>query len=383
MMRYFGRVEEAELRDFLAESRAAHPGFGVLAMLPEGEKERVPVLQKACGGLGIPLFGTVFPALVKDDAFVSNGLWLLCFDKMPKAWLYADIPLAPAENEAFVERIAADFSEFLDASPDGEDVTLLMFFDALLPNIGTMLEGLYARLADRVNYLGSNPGSETFMPMPCLFDGAGSVNDGLLALMLPGHRGGILEHGYNVPEKIIHATSTDGNCIANIDWKPAFDVYREFVQSQYGVEVTQGNFYSNAVHFPFGILLANHTVLVRIPVVLRDDGSLLCIGQVPPNSVLTLLRAPEINSAHTVEAIHRGLAGLDPDLAGRDMLLFFCAGRHLHLGDAAAAHELAHFKTVTGARSVAGARSLGEIGPSTLGGGYPLFHNATLVASCI
>jgi hypothetical protein len=65
------------------------------------------------------------------------------------------------------------------------------------------------------------------------------------------------------------------------------------------------------------------------------------------------------------------------------MLLFFCAGRSAHLGEAGSAWELSRFKSRTGAARVAGALSLGEIGPSTREGGYPLFHNATLVAMAI
>jgi hypothetical protein len=53
----------------------------------------------------------------------------------------------------------------------------------------------------------------------------------------------------------------------------------------------------------------------------------------------------------------------------------------LHLGLEAATGELHQFNQLTHA-SVAGALSLGEIG-SSLQWGYPLFHNATLVATCL
>jgi hypothetical protein len=154
------------------------------------------------------------------------------------------------------------------------------------------------------------------------------------------------------------------------------------MQKQYGVEISRDNFYSYAVHFPFGIVRANHSVLVRIPVMLGDDGSLFCVGEVPPNSLLTLLQAPAVDSTHTLEALSRGLTSLNGEITGRELLLFFCAGRHLHLGNEAASNELRDLLQRTGARQIAGARSLGEIGPSTVGG-YPLFHNATLVATCL
>jgi hypothetical protein len=53
----------------------------------------------------------------------------------------------------------------------------------------------------------------------------------------------------------------------------------------------------------------------------------------------------------------------------------------MHLGLEAATSELREFARLTQAAQIAGALSLGEIGGSTVHG-YPLFHNATLVASC-
>ncbi len=65
---------------------------------------------------------------------------------------------------------------------------------------------------------------------------------------------------------------------------------------------------------------------------------------------------------------------------GRDLLLFYCAGRRLHFGVPAAEAEILDLQERCGAKLVAGALSLGEIGTASLGG-YPLFHNATLVTA--
>jgi hypothetical protein len=134
------------------------------------------------------------------------------------------------------------------------------------------------------------------------------------------------------------------------------------------------------VHFPFGIVRANHHVVVRIPVMLNEDGSLFCVGEVPANSVLTLLKSPAVNSQETLEVLTDGLAALNGNSADAELLLFYCAGRRMHLGLENATRELKEFAARTHAEQVAGALSLGEIGGSTLHG-YPLFHNATLVAA--
>ena len=124
---------------------------------------------------------------------------------------------------------------------------------------------------------------------------------------------------------------------------------------------------------------ANHNVVVRIPVALGDDDSLFCVGEVPPHSMLALLEAPIVDSTQTLDVLTRGLQELNGDLANSELLLFNCAGRRMHLGEEAACAEMHELAQRTGARKISGAVSLGEIGGSTLWG-YPMFHNAALVA---
>ncbi len=377
MMHYLPQVEAGAVTQKLAELRALYPKLGVCALLPEAEKDKVAVLQAACAKAGTPLVGAIFPALVKQGHFLTSGVWLLCFREMPYFALHDNLPKEPAEAEQVAEKIANELRARIDHIPD---MTLFMLFDAMVPNIGTLLDNFYLHLANRVHYVGANAGSETFQPMPCLFDGERTVQNGLLLLLLTQHKGAILEHGYHTNPHTSYATSTSGNCISQIDWRPAFEVYQELVREHYGEEVTAENFYQYGVHFPFGIVRANHHVVVRIPVMLAGDGSLFCVGEVPPNSVLTLLKAPTVRSVETLHNLHEGLKTLNGDVTGTELLLFYCAGRRLHLGIEMASTELEAFDGLTNAAQVGGALSLGEIGGSTVHG-YPLFHNATLVAS--
>lgn len=377
MMRYLPAVDDAAIDEVLADWRSRYPQLGVCALLSEAEKDGVAALQSACARHAVPLAGGIFPALVNDGEFHSSGVWLLAFEQMPYTALYENLPADAAGAERAVTGIAADIRAQIDDTPD---VTLFMLFDAMVPNISTLLDSLYLQLANRVHYAGANAGSETFQPMPCLFDGERLIRHGVLVMLLKPHNGAILEHGYRAPAHTVYATSTEGNRIAQIDWRPAFEMYQELVRAQYGVEITPENFYQHAVHFPFGIVRANHHVLVRIPVQLGEDGSLFCVGEVPPNSVLTLLERPSVDTNHTLQTLVDGLLTLNGDLSDAELLLFYCAGRRLHLGNDAASGELLGLRHRLGERRIAGAVSLGEIGGSTTWG-YPLFHNATLVAA--
>ncbi len=369
--------DSALLNHTIREWRVAHPGLGLLALVPEAEKDGVPMLQAICREQGVPLAGAVFPALVATDGFSCQGLWLLPLASGTPVVL---IPGIGADASDAAARIAAAVEQGLSAPVlAGGKPTLYMFFDGLIGNIASILDELYLRVADRVDYAGVNAGSETFQPMPCLFDGDRVIGGGALAVLLADMERTVLAHGYPVPERVMTATSTEGNRVQSIDWRPAFEVYREIIGEEYGIALTRENFYEYAVHFPFGILRAEDDVVVRIPVALADDGSLLCIGEVPEQAMLALLRAPTSDTEGCIERIAESLAEKRDAGQGRDLLAFYCAGRRMHLGDAARS-ELSTLQARTGALVMGGALSLGEIG-STSAWGYPMFHNAALVCT--
>ncbi len=376
-MIYFPSIDMQAIGHQLSNWRLQHPLMGLLIMLPEAEKDALPVLQSYCHRHQIPLCGAIFPQLIYGSEFRQTGVCILRFDNMPDVSLHDNLPVDAKGAAHTAELIAADVTRHLD---DEIPATLFLLLDAMLPNISTLLDEIYLRLANRVQYAGANAGSETFQPMPCLFDGERVVSNGVLVILLKPHQGAILEHGYQLQEHSLPATSTDGNRIIQIDWRPAFEVYQELVRTEFGVEINRENFYQYAVHFPFGILRANHSVLVRIPVILDDDNALFCVGEVPPHAMLALLAAPQVDSLTTLKTLQHGLTQLQGDPSGMELLLFYCAGRRQHLGDIAASAELSAFSQLTQPAAVAGALALGEIGGSTLWG-YPLFQNATLVTT--
>lgn len=367
-IQYFKTIESLEVQACCQDWKKEFPNMAVMAFVSEASATKVEVIQKASKDLSIPLVGAIFPALVYKSEFQSVGALLVCLPNKPLWHLQSDLPRDKEELSKCIDKISQHLEEDFKES---DDTALFMIFDAMVPNISTILDELYIHLGDSVHYMGVNAGSETFKPMKCLFDSDSIVQDGLLTILLSPQSGALLEHGYKAPDETILATTTTGNCITNINWKPAFDVYREHVKKQFDVEITAENFYKYGVHFPFGIIRADGEVLVRIPVMLGEDKSLYCVGEIPENSILTLLNAPKPKSLHTVKHL------IDKLEDNPVNLLFYCAGRRMHLEEEATA-ELKKMDNLTGSNLFAGALSLGEIGSSSKGG-YPLFHNATLV----
>ncbi len=344
---------------------------GVLAFVPEGEN--VAILQSACNAAGTHLGGAVFPAVIAEAGLRRQGVVLLNVGAAPPSLLIEGA--ASSETAGRVTEVIAEFVESWGSA--AEDASLFCIFDGLDPMISSHLDRLYLRLADMVRYVGVNAGSDRFVSIPCLFDNSRQIAGGVLVQLLPGHPGAWLEHGFRAPEQFSTATSASGNRVVQIDWRPALDVYREMIHDQYGVAIDRDNFYRLAVNFPFGILRADGEVQVRIPVALDEGGAIVCVGEIPPASVLALLdaRGKEQDAVVRLAARLGEMAGTGARID--DLLVFYCAGRRLQMGQAAEA-ELRRLAELTNPSGSFGALTLGEIGTSRAGG-YPLFHNATIV----
>jgi hypothetical protein len=364
--------EAVEIAAILRDWRTQRPGLGLLALASESEPAAVSALQQAANQAALPLAGALVPGLIVAGRLHRQGVLLLGLDATTPQTI---VPLrrgdertdaaAVMELAAFVDRHAGD---------DGDD-TLLLFVDAMTPDIGSLLDRLYLAVGNRVRYAGSNVGSETFQPVPCLFDNTRFVGDAVLALLLPRHPGASLAHHYCRSGALHVATVTHGNRIEVIDGRPAFEVYRELIEKGHSVTLTHENFYRYAVHFPLALHLAEGEPLVRIAVAVDEDGSLRCNGDMPDSALLYVVEAAPPDGTETALAVAAGVGAHDPAA----VLAFYCSGRLLHHGEAAAERELAALGDALTPAPVFGALSLGELA-NYQGQGYPRFHNASLVA---
>lgn len=373
--KYFSRDALRSLPEVLVEWHRVRPQAGVVFLLPESEQAHVPDIQAAGQRANLPVIGAIFPALLGSEGFLSEGAWALLYDPMPP-WFLIDRPdpSGPLSASDLYESIRAGIS---DQEAGNSASTLFLIFDGMVPNVSTILLGLFEEFGRQVRYGGVNAGSETFQPMPCLFDRTQIVGNGVLGLMLPGSNHVLAKHAYPVSKSLMRATTTSGNRIDQIDGRPAFDVYRQLIQSEYGIAVNQDNFYNYAVHFPFGLVTALD-VLVRIPVALTDDGALFCVGEIPPSSILRLLRAPLLEESNCIDVLAKSVVSLASVADSMPMLSFYCAGRRMHFGVEDANKEVVGLMDRVSPSGLAGALSLGEIDTDDEMG-MPRFQNAAMV----
>ncbi len=368
----FVEAETEAIVSTLQRWKREWPSMAVLAMLPEAEKSYVPQLQADCSSLNVNLHGAIFPALLDATGFIEKGVLLVCLGYAPGAFLLEDI----LQDGAV--RMRAEIEILMRKVPtvDGSRGTLFTIFDAMLPNIGTLLDDTHGGLAKTPRYIGINAGSETFLPMPCLFNNTRLIQNGVMGLYFPRAMKWAVHHAYEQSESQLRATSTTGNRITTIDDRPAFVVYQEIIWEHYAVRLTRENFYDYAVHFPFGLVTAVD-ILVRIPVGLGEDDAIFCVGEIAPNSMLRVLKAPALDDCTCAHDIGTAMYSGSTETPAFSFLTFYCAGRRMHFG-ADAVTEITQIHATLSHSRVFGALSLGEI--DTLEYlDHPRFHNAAVV----
>lgn len=369
--RHFPEIDPPRISYWLDEIHSGFPNLLTFALLPESEKNRVSDIQKLFNDRDQMLLGAIFPALITDTGFSTSGASFLCFPRQLCHFLTDDLDIDSADAAS---RIANILVEQTASQERQENQQLFLVFDSMLSNTGSILAHLFDHLNHRFVYSGVNAGSETFQAMPCLFDNHRLVSNGVIGLVLDGSMQFALQHSYPVSKPLMRASSTSGNRIDKIDGLPAMSVYQRVIASEFGITLTPENFYDYAVHYPFG-LVGTLEILVRIPVAFSDDGSIFCVGEVPANSMLRLLKAPMLADSNCVSKLVE-LIGHDRETP---LLAFYCAGRRMHFGDEAA-EELQALLEKSGATSMIGALSLGEISTDNELG-IPQFHNAAMLCS--
>ncbi|MDH5717202.1 MAG: FIST C-terminal domain-containing protein [Spirochaetia bacterium] len=348
----FSKFVFSDIEKIVKEFKIKNPEGGILFLITEKEKSKIKKLQQIFNKYKLSLIGAVFPQLIENDNFLENGALLIKFNKMPYYCIQNDLSEEEIEYDFQMRELSENIKKNIHSS---KNYTLFLIFDAFVSKIASMLSELYVLLADIVNYAGANAGSETFKQIDCIFSINKIYKNALLAVLLEDNSECVLEHGYKAPEKKVVATATQKNEIISINWQSAFTAYSNILFENFNIKINSSNFYKYAVHFPFGIIKADGQIIVRIPVSLKKEKSIFCVGEIKENSLLTVLEAPKENSYKTIKSMSKQLKSKN------EIMLFYCAGRKMHFNDSSK-KELSEFRNLLKKNKIYGVLSLGEIG---------------------
>lgn len=194
-----------------------------------------------------------------------------------------------------------------------------------------------------------------------LFDNRGFFRRGCLFANLKKRIKIAVRHGWSETGTNFIATKTNGREIVELDWKPAFEVYKESLE-KIGEEINEENFFEVAKAYPFGISKIEEEHVIRDPLS-TENGRIVCAGKVQQNSVLSLMKG---DKEKLIEAARRCSEIIESDR----VFIADCISRVLYLEK--------DFKKELEAinRECFGPLTIGEVASSE---SFIEFHNKTIV----
>lgn len=332
-----------------------------LLLIAEGSEIDVISLIEACNKRDITIAGGLFPKVIFDEEALDAGIIHKIISATNKPHLIKDM--------------SEDTDLPIINSNTRSGVVLV---DGLSQEIPHFLERLYDKYWNQISYVGGGCGSLTLEQKPCIFTNDGFYQNAAIVLFsdLATQLG--VKHGWEKVEGPFVANKTQGNKIIELNWRPAFEVYKEVIETNSDARFESSDFFDIAKGFPFGIYREGQEDIVRDPIMVEDDGTLICVGKVEANTSLNILRGDKqklIDSASeaAVQSIGSNM---------KDMLVTDCISRILYLEDDFK-EELNAIKNAlpvdSSISTIEGILSIGEISSGI--NGYLEFYNKTIVVS--
>lgn len=330
-----------------------------------GEKTQVCIIKlvKALNLKNIKFSGGVFPKVIYNSSMSASG---------------AIVKIISDESVA----IHFDSSEVFDSQ--FSDFSSCNFSTAYVITTGLSskntnhLRTLYTNLANDVKFLGGGAGYTTDNNNGILFCNDGVFSEGTIVTLTKKRMTTGSMHGWSKIFGPFIATKTNKNFIEELNWENAFVVYQRFLKEFLNIHIDHANFELNSIHYPFGIYKENKEYVVRDPIKVTPEGFLLCVGDIPENSLLDLMSVNKIDSQALPESIVA--QSIDDNLIVEDVLIFDCISRAIHLGDDFRIELINLTKQINKRQNgvnLEGVLSIGEVFSS--GEGYPELLNKSIV----
>jgi hypothetical protein len=271
------------------------------------------------------IFGGIFPSIIFGTRRFERGTILVGISRAVRA-----IPLEGLSDAGMsLETVLAS------AAVDSEAMkTLMVFVDSSSKRIGFLVDSLGDIFGVKIGCLGGGAGSLTMQPKPCLFSNEGLLEDAAILALLDLEIGIGVSHGWEPVIGPYRVTESRGNVIKTLDWKPAFEVYRNAVETHSRRTFEEEGFWGMAKNYPFGITKMAIERVVRDPLEPSPDGSLTCMGAVPEGVFVDILHG-RADDLITAAGRACGLAGLafHGSAQRRITLLMDCISRVEFLGN--------------------------------------------------
>lgn len=336
-----------------------------------GEKTKIDIenLINELNKHNLKFFGGIFPGIIYAGKRYESGIVVKKISVVDKPFMFNDM-----QNIDFNSDIITKLNSY------NYPLTVVVLVDGLSANISSFLSGIFDKFGNSVRYIGGGAGSLSLQQQKCIFSNDGfSYDSAVVAFIKRKVKLGV-RHGWQRLTGPVTASKVKKNIIKELNWENAFKAYKGIVESDSGKKIDKDNFFDIAKGYPFGIYKEKSEDIVRDPLAINDEGELICVGEVPENSVLYYLKGiPESLISAAKQAASD--CKIDEKYTQIDCLVIDCISRVLFLEndfskELEGVKEI--YKSINNNLVLEGILTLGEI--SSYGTGLLEFFNKTIVS---
>lgn len=216
------------------------------------ETELSPILKN----IKKPIIGGVFPELIFKGKKKKTGVLLIPLQFELKTQL---INLSDS-SESILEQLEITQKDSITTSS-----SLFVFYDALSENKSSFIETLFNFFGINPIYIGGGAGSLDFKSFPCIINNEG-FHQNKAIIGWTDHKIALgASHGWQSISSPLKVTKTYKNEIIDINWKPAFEIYKEIIEEHSNKKFNTHNFFNTAKSYPLGISKIDAEKIVRDP----------------------------------------------------------------------------------------------------------------------
>lgn len=310
-----------------------------------------------------PIIGGVFPEIIVNGERKSKGVLL-----MPLNFTFK-----PCRIDYTTDTI--DYLPELDEVFGRSSGKLaFVFTDALGTKKNELIESLFNFFGLTLSYLGGGAGSLEFNPFPCVIDNDG-IHQNACVIGLADQPAGVgVAHGWETISEPLKVTDSWDNQLKQINWEPAFHIYRDIVEKHAKKKITPENFFDIAKSYPLGLVKIDDELIIRDPFMMEGT-TIFTIDRINQDEYLSIMHG-NLNSLLNAAQNAKEQAKSNLDEKSENMFVIDCISRVLFMQDDFS-KELEILKKDN--ETVNGALTIGEIANN--GNSFLEIFNKTIVVA--
>ena len=318
-----------------------------------------PLLRSA----PVPVFGGLFPGVIYDGQTHDLGAVLIGHAEAARVF---DVELAVDNYDAekWVSGIA-------------NARTVICYLDATCPT-GALMRELFRNRTEQAVWCGGGAGSLDFVRQPVIITPRGLLEGAAVFACLDAPTTLGITHGWSAFGPPMLVTEARGNDVVTLDWRPAFEVYREAVEGHSSQKFDEEGFFTLASRYPLVLERFGKEGVVRDPLEALPSGELRCAGDIPTHSTVRVATGTFEQMLDAANEARVRAQGSRTEASGALALTIDCISRSLLLGERL--REELEALRIPGTSQV-GALTIGEVASDP--DSFLQVHNKTTVLALI